>query len=117
MAKAPASHTLVLGFAVAAIGLCGLALGLALTLELSGYRLWHIAMAAVAICAVTKPFEQVRESHIQAHEGTGLGLYLVKSLVEAHGGTLSIESEPGKGTRVTVAFPASANPAVGIGTI
>ncbi|MEL0021690.1 MAG: hypothetical protein VW709_17635, partial [Rickettsiales bacterium] len=53
MAKAPTSHTLVLGFAVAAIGLCGLALGLALTLELSGYRLWHIAMAAVAICAVS----------------------------------------------------------------
>ncbi len=76
-----------------------------------------IGISAEDLPRITKPFEQVRESHIQAHEGTGLGLYLVKSLVEAHGGTLSIESEPGKGTRVTVAFPASANPAVGIGTI
>ena len=40
-----------------------------------------------------------------SHEGTGLGLYLTKSLAEAHGGTLEIESEVGKGTTVMVKFP------------
>ena len=39
------------------------------------------------------------------HRGAGLGLSITKSLVEVHGGTLSIVSEPGKGTCVTVRFP------------
>jgi two-component system cell cycle sensor histidine kinase PleC len=42
-----------------------------------------------------------------AQRGVGLGLPIVKGLVEAHGGTLTIDSEPGKGTRVAVRFPAS----------
>ena len=41
-----------------------------------------------------------------AAEGTGLGLPLVKGLVELHGGRMSIESTPGKGTMITVVFPA-----------
>ena len=39
------------------------------------------------------------------HRGAGLGLSIVKSLVELHGGSMSLESEPGRGTRVTVRFP------------
>lgn len=37
--------------------------------------------------------------------GYGLGLYLCQLIVDAHGGTLGIESEPGKGTRVIVSLP------------
>ena len=40
-----------------------------------------------------------------AKSGTGLGLALVRALVEKHGGTLRIESEEGIGTEVTVEFP------------
>lgn len=66
-----------------------------------------IGIAAEDIPKIMQPFEQVRDSHAHAHEGTGLGLYLAKSLVEAHDGTLLIESTIGAGTDVTVTFPKS----------
>jgi len=39
------------------------------------------------------------------HRGTGLGLSLVRSFVELHGGTVTIDSTPGQGTTVTCVFP------------
>ena len=45
------------------------------------------------------------EDHIH---GTGLGLSLVKRIVEAHGGTVSVRSEPGKGTEFVMRIPALA---------
>jgi signal transduction histidine kinase len=42
------------------------------------------------------------------HRGTGLGLSLVRSFVELHGGTVSIDSSIGRGTTVTCIFPAEA---------
>jgi signal transduction histidine kinase len=39
------------------------------------------------------------------HGGTGLGLPLAQRLIELHGGTMSIDSELGKGTTVTVVLP------------
>jgi signal transduction histidine kinase/ActR/RegA family two-component response regulator len=45
-----------------------------------------------------------KHSHIQ---GSGLGLYLVKNIVSAHGGTVLVTSQPGKGSTFTLEFPAS----------
>lgn len=55
---------------------------------------------------IMQPFVQVESGMSRNYEGTGLGLSLVKSMVELHGGTVSIDSAPGTGTTVTVRFPA-----------
>ena len=46
------------------------------------------------------------------HRGVGLGLSLVKSLVELHGGRVLIDSAVGEGTTVTCIFPAPLQPAL-----
>ena len=40
--------------------------------------------------------------------GTGLGLYLTRRLIEAHGGTISVESREGRGSKFTIRLPAAA---------
>lgn len=54
---------------------------------------------------VLNPFKQVDGSYSRTHEGTGLGLALVKAFVELHGGELVLDSEWGSGTTVTAIFP------------
>jgi len=54
---------------------------------------------------VFEEFQQARHQTAQSREGTGLGLTLSKRFVELHGGTLTLESEPGKGSTFTVMLP------------
>lgn len=50
-------------------------------------------------------FERAPNADNPAFPGTGLGLYLVRQIVDAHGGSIDLESEPGQGTTVTARFP------------
>jgi len=52
------------------------------------------------------PFGQVGNPLTRDHNGTGLGLPLSRALIELHGGTLELASEPGVGTTVSVILPA-----------
>ncbi len=65
-----------------------------------------IGIALEDIPKALSQFGQVDSTLGRRHEGTGLGLPLTKALVELHGGSLNLQSEPGVGTVVTVRFPA-----------
>ncbi|HSM96372.1 MAG TPA: HAMP domain-containing sensor histidine kinase [Rhizomicrobium sp.] len=56
---------------------------------------------------VFESFGQGRHDVTTAEKGTGLGLPIVKGLVEAHGGRITLQSAVGEGTRVTIIMPAS----------
>ncbi len=64
-----------------------------------------IGIAEEDLAQALMPFGQVDSTLSRRHEGTGLGLPLTKSLVELHGGTLSVDSTVGVGTSVIVRFP------------
>lgn len=52
-------------------------------------------------------FYRVDKSHSKASGGTGLGLSIVKHAVQYHNGTVTIDSQIGKGTEITIAIPKS----------
>jgi signal transduction histidine kinase len=70
-------------------------------------------MSEAQILVALRPFGQVHgDPMTRQHGGAGLGLSLSAEIMRLHGGLLEIDSRPGEGTRVTLAFPADAdNPA------
>ena len=75
---------------------------LALTIKDSG-----IGIKDVDLQRIFEPFVQVENALSRKHQGTGLGLPLVRKIMTLHGGTVKLESQPGIGTKVTVTFPKS----------
>jgi len=65
-----------------------------------------VGMTKEEIRQALELFGQVDSSLERKYEGTGLGLPLAKQLIEAHGGTLDIESETNVGTVITIVFSA-----------
>ncbi|MGD0866701.1 MAG: PAS domain-containing sensor histidine kinase [Rhizomicrobium sp.] len=65
-----------------------------------------IGMSTAEIEVALSPFGQVDSKLARKHQGTGLGLPICKSLMELHGGDLTVASRPNQGTTLTARFPA-----------
>jgi signal transduction histidine kinase len=68
-----------------------------------------IGIAPEDQAAVFEEFRQVGTDYARKREGTGLGLALARRLVELHGGTLTLQSELGKGSTFTFTIPVRAH--------
>ena len=65
-----------------------------------------IGIPASDIPLIFKRFYRVQKHHAQNEiKGTGLGLSIVKRAVEAHSGTIAVESHPGRSTKFTISIP------------
>jgi len=75
--------------------------GLRLTVADTG-----VGMSRHEVARAFQPFGQVESAMSRRTQGTGLGLTLVQSFVELHGGTIAVDSRRGQGTTVMVDLPA-----------
>jgi signal transduction histidine kinase len=75
-----------------------------------------IGIPAEELHRLFREFERIQTPGASKVQGTGLGLALTKKLVELHGGLISIESAPGRGSKFTVSLPARAAPVVSAGS-
>lgn len=66
-----------------------------------------IGISSKELPHIFEPFYRVDRSRSRAMGGSGLGLSLVKEIIEKHGGTIGVISEPGEGTLFTICFPAA----------
>jgi signal transduction histidine kinase/CheY-like chemotaxis protein len=64
-----------------------------------------IGIAQTDLETLFEPFRQVDNSHTRQQQGAGLGLAIADQIVELLGGTISVESAPGKGSTFTVEIP------------
>jgi two-component system, OmpR family, sensor kinase len=64
-----------------------------------------IGIAAADLPLVFRPFFRADRSRTRATGGLGLGLALAKRIVDAHGGSLALESAVGEGTTARVRLP------------
>jgi two-component system, NarL family, sensor histidine kinase BarA len=65
-----------------------------------------IGISPMAQARIFEPFFQADQSSTREYSGTGLGLSLAKSYVEAHGGSIWVHSQPGGGSTFTLSLPA-----------
>ena len=64
-----------------------------------------IGIPADALATLGTPFHQVHQGHARQYEGCGLGLSVVRGLVDLHDGTFHVASREGQGTTVSVTLP------------
>ncbi|WP_282609381.1 GAF domain-containing sensor histidine kinase [Pelagibius sp. Alg239-R121] len=65
-----------------------------------------IGMSSEGLALALQPYKQLKQSGRNAAGGVGIGLPLVKRLIELHGGQLAVDSTEGRGTKVSLIFPA-----------
>ncbi|TMA59345.1 MAG: PAS domain-containing sensor histidine kinase, partial [Deltaproteobacteria bacterium] len=66
-----------------------------------------IGISSEVLPVIFEPFRQLESATVHGYKGTGLGLYIVKRLLELLGGTISVESEVGRGSTFRVWVPIS----------
>lgn len=66
-----------------------------------------IGIKASDLERIFEPFVQVEDAMSRTHQGTGLGLPLVRKIMNLHGGTIELESKVGEGTAAHATFPKS----------
>ena len=64
-----------------------------------------IGIEKEALAALCEPFQQADASISRRFGGTGLGLAITRKLLDLHGGTLVLDSSPGRGTVAQAVFP------------
>jgi signal transduction histidine kinase len=64
-----------------------------------------IGVSAEDLQRIFEPFVQVEGPYNRRHQGTGLGLSLVRAMAEQHHARLELESEVGQGTTARICFP------------
>ncbi|MEM9206687.1 MAG: ATP-binding protein [Pseudomonadota bacterium] len=64
-----------------------------------------IGIPEFALSRIGRPFEHVLQAETNAHAGAGLGLAISTSLIAAHDGALTVQSEEGVGTVVSITLP------------
>lgn len=68
-----------------------------------------IGIPQEAMSLIFEPFRQIDNPALRQRGGTGLGLYIVKRLVELLGGEVTVESEPGRGSTFRIWLPTAKN--------
>jgi len=76
-----------------------------------------IGIAAHDLRKIFDPFYRSRDSLARRQKGTGIGLTITRYIIEAHGGSISVQSRPGKGSTFTLRFPDKPPPPPSLGTI
>ena len=73
------------------------------------FTVWDtgIGIAQENLPKLFQPFQQIENIYSREHQGTGLGLYYSKKLVELHGGEIWVETEEGKGSRFNFTIPST----------
>jgi signal transduction histidine kinase len=69
-----------------------------------------IGIPAAAQTRLFEKFYRVENPVLQNVAGTGIGLYLVRQVIEGHGGRVDVDSQPGEGSAFEIALPAVADP-------
>jgi PAS domain S-box-containing protein len=71
------------------------------------FTIWDtgIGISEEEMAHLFRPFVQLDSGLNRHHEGTGLGLALVSRLTEMHGGSVTVQSQPGAGSRFTISLP------------
>ena len=71
----------------------------------SGNQCWQTATMMIKLEKIFERFYQINRDSFQEYSGAGLGLTIVKQIIEAHQGHISVDSTPGQGTTFSFWLP------------